>query len=157
MNTISNKRCSRRNLPHFEYPGDLVFITISNSPGIVLTPKERDLVFSSVKFYDQKLYSLHILVVMPNHCHFFVKTKINSLESGISMSEGVKRIKSYTTNQLRVRFRNEQHHWWLNDYFDKTIFDYDGFIAVRDYLRNNPVKAKLSSEASLYPWYYENL
>ena len=157
MKTIlTKKRRGRRNLPHFEEPGDIIFITITLLPGILLTDAEKDLIFTAIRFYDKKLYFLFCLVVMSTHTHFIFRMKSSMhKKQGHSMSEAIRKIKSYTTNQLKARFREEQHHWWLDDYFDKTIFDLESFRKVLEYIRMNPVKAHLNKNGGDYAWYYE--
>ena len=42
--------------------------------------------------------------------------------------------------------------FWHVDYWDRFIRDDRHFNAVRDYIDNNPVKARLVAEPHLWPW-----
>jgi len=155
MSKRSETRNWRNNLPHYEDPGDWVFITISLLPGLYLTNPEKQLIFEAIGFYDKKLYDLFAMTVMNDHAHMFFEIKQSDQLSKISSySDVVKRIKSYTAKELKRRHRNEVTQWWLEDYYDVTIFSEQEFFEVREYIRLNPVRSRYVGRSEEYPFLY---
>jgi len=60
---------TKRNLPHWEFPGSIYFITFSTANGYELNEIAKDIAFNTIKFHADKKYSLFACVVMSTHVH----------------------------------------------------------------------------------------
>ena len=45
---------------------------------------------------------------------------------------------------------------WQRDFFDHRIRDSDGLQLKADYIRQNPVRAKLTNDAKTWPYVWES-
>jgi len=64
----------RRRLPHWRLKGSIYFVTWrSQKMQPHLTPGERSLVVSALKYFDLQRYELLAYVVMPDHVHVLVQ------------------------------------------------------------------------------------
>lgn len=82
--------------------------------------------------YDQLAW-----VIMPNHVH-----AVFALRSPHQLNDIVHAWKSYTAHALN-KLLGRSGPIWQKDYFDRLIRDEDHLARVVEYIRNNPVKAKL--------------
>lgn len=86
---------------------------------------------------------------MPNHVHLLL-----SLKENIPLESIVTSWKRFTSRSIG------EGPLWQRDYFDRLIRDWDHFLNVARYIRNNPKKAKLPEGAYLLhlaPWVTELL
>lgn len=74
---------------------------------------------------------------MPNHIHFLMPPK-----EGISLSEIVHSIKSYTANEANKVLRR-RGSFWQHEPFDRYTRNRLHYVNVIKYIENNPVKANL--------------
>lgn len=103
----------------------------------------------SLKHFDRTRYILHCHVVMPNHLHVLF-----SVDARKSISSVVSTWKRWTATRIG-QMSGEPGGIWQRDYFDRLIRDWDHFVNVARYIRNNPRKAGLPAGAyQLYeaPW-----
>jgi putative transposase len=112
-------------------------------------PQNSDVVDQSLKHFDRERYLLHCHVVMPNHLHVLV-----SVCPEVGLASVVSTWKRWTATRIG-RGIDRTGGIWQRDYFDRLIRDWDHFINVARYIRNNPRKAGLPDGAyRLYeaPW-----
>ena len=96
--------------------------------------------------WDGERYKLISWVIMPNHAHILL-----TLEQGVSVSEIMHSIKSYTAHEAN-KLLNRQGQFWAKEYFDRYIRDYKHFASTIKYIENNPVKARLCSSPEKWPY-----
>ena len=63
----------RRNLPHWEQPGSVYFITFRTAKNFVLSDELKDIIFQNIQFYSNKKYKLYSCVVMHDHAHVILQ------------------------------------------------------------------------------------
>ena len=91
-------------------------------------------------------YELIEWCIMPNHVHVLIK-----VEPGVSLSTILHSWRTYTAHEAnKVLGRTGQ--FWMHEYFDRYIRDIDHFNKTINYIRNNPVKAGLTTEPAQWPW-----
>ena len=110
------------------------------------TPEAAQVVSDALRHFDQQRYVLFAWVIMPNHVHVLIETRV-----GWSISAVVHSWKSFTANTVN-RQLGRTGPLWQREYFDRAIRDERHFWAVVDYIHNNPVKANLVSEAKDWPF-----
>jgi putative transposase len=156
MKSISEFRYHKRNLPHYEEPGNIYFITISTRSDCELTNTAKDIVFTSIKFHSQKMYTLFACVVMNNHIHLIIRPKEKISNLYFSLAQIMHSLKSYSAKQVnKAVHRNGKV--WLEERYDRIIRDDDDFMNKMNYTIYNPVRAGLVDNPEEYPWLYHEI
>ncbi len=138
---------SRRHLPHLELEGSYYFTTTTTKFRRVLTPDERAIVLSAIRFMDGKKYDLDAAVVMPDHFHTILQPLGKSSEGVYSLREIFHSIKSFSANKIGGVV-------WQDENFDHLIRDEKDYSEKLNYTLWNPVKAEIVSEPWEYPFLY---
>ncbi|MFP4068843.1 MAG: REP-associated tyrosine transposase [Opitutales bacterium] len=86
-------------------------------------------------------------VVMPNHVHFICLPETSALP----MKEAIKQFKGRSARLVNQRL-GRSGRFWQEDWFDRWMRNERELARCIDYLRRNPVKAKLASDWKQYPW-----
>ena len=91
-------------------------------------------------------YELIQWCIMPNHVHVLIK-----VEPEVSLSTILHSWRTFTAHEAnKVLGRTGQ--FWMHEYFDRYIRDVDHFNKTVNYIRNNPVKAGLTTDPDHWPW-----
>jgi len=85
--------------------------------------------------------------VMPNHIHFLIRRGTSTH----SLKEIVKRFKGRSSRWLNQEL-DVEGKFWQADWFDRWMRNESELKRTVDYIRNNPVKAKLVNEWVDYRW-----
>jgi len=96
--------------------------------------------------FDGERYRLIEWVIMPNHVHVLIEVL-----PGNRLSDVVHSWKSFTAKEAN-RILGRSGEFWMPDYFDRFIRDEKHLAAVREYIRNNPVKAGLVEKPEDWKW-----
>jgi len=96
--------------------------------------------------FDDVKYKLHACVIMPNHGHIMLMPK-----TSIPLSSIMHSMKSYTANRAN-ELLSRSGAFWAREYFDRYIRNGQHFANTVAYIHNNPVKAKLCSDPSDWPF-----
>ena len=112
-------------------------------------PVAARLVQDSLRRFDGERYRLLAWVVMPNHVHVLFQTR-----GGWTMSRIVSSWKSFTGRRLaQAASRSDlEQRIWHREYWDRYVRDEAHLSAVRDYIHENPVKARLVSRSVEWEW-----
>jgi REP element-mobilizing transposase RayT len=128
-------RIYRRRLPHWRGEGATYFVTWRVHPDQdELSPDERDLVVSALRYFEGERYRLHAFVVMNDHVHTLVTPA-----KGHSLERMVRSWKSFSANQFH-QSANRVGPVWQDEYMDHIIRSPAEFIEKSDYIVNNPSK-----------------
>jgi putative transposase len=145
---------TRRNLPHFQEPGRIYFLTWRCREGQRLAPEERGLVLAALLYYDDNKWKVYTAVILPDHVHSLVQP-LPHPEGGVhdlaEILHSVKRFSAYQINRLR----GAKGPLWQDERYDRMVRDETEFLEKWNYIRNNPVKAGLAVTPEDYPWLYE--
>ena len=93
-------------------------------------------------YRDQGKYSLHEFVVMPDHIHLLVTPAPE-----ISVEKAVQFIKGGYSYRLR---KIEKMQVWQESFTNHRIRDTEDYERHCEYIRLNPVRARLVREAAAY-------
>jgi len=96
--------------------------------------------------FDGERYRLLAWVVMPSHVHVLIETM-----HGFPLAGVVKSWKSFSAVKANSAL-GRSGRFWARDYFDRYIRDDGHFLAVKEYIENNPVKAGLVGRALDWPF-----
>lgn len=124
---------------------------------ILQVPEVAACVIDTWRHFDGKRYHLLEWVVMPNHCHVLIE----QIE-GVSLGKIVLSWKNYTARWINgyksragarlSRENSDDGKVWHREYWDRYIRNERHFLAARDYIIMNPVKAGLVAKPSDWPW-----
>jgi REP element-mobilizing transposase RayT len=150
----------QRDLPHWEIAGAVYFITFNTWEKLELTPAARQIVLDACKFFDNQRYRIFVLVVMPDHVHMLMQplpwdrhlTCVN--QQVWSLSSIMHSIKSYSA-KLISKVMPHIGTVWQSERYDHIIRSQQEFENTWEYIRQNPVKAKLSETPEAYPFFWQ--
>jgi REP element-mobilizing transposase RayT len=96
-----------------------------------------EIVQNSLENFDGERYKLIAWVIMPNHVHLLLKPV-----NGWELFKILHSFKSFTAQEAN-KLLNRSGRFWMREYFDRRIRDYEHFERTFRYIENNPVKAGL--------------
>jgi carbamoylphosphate synthase large subunit/REP element-mobilizing transposase RayT len=103
-------------------------------------PSASRIVSETLQHFDRDRYLLDAYVVMPNHVHALVKPIGQH-----SMADILHSWKSFTANAIN-RALDREGTVWMRETFDAIVRDEAHLDACRDYIEQNPQKARLSPD-----------
>ena len=104
--------------------------------------RARLLIEALFSYRDQKKYLLHEFVVMPDHIHLLLTPAIE-----ISVEPVMQLIKGGYSYRLR---KIETNQVWQESFTNHRIRDAEDYERHREYIRLNPVRARLVRDAGEY-------
>jgi putative transposase len=155
LKTVKEFKFYRRNLPYYEDPGNVYFITFRTTGGIILSDIAKDIIFTTIKFHAGKKYKLYCCIVMDTHVHCILQPLEESKGTLFSLSQIMHSIKSYSANKIQ-RTSNLSGKFWQDENYDRVIRDDSEFLEKMEYIISNPLKAGMVENPDKYKWlYYE--
>jgi REP element-mobilizing transposase RayT len=109
---------------------------------ILSDPAVAELVESTILNEHGKSCDIRAWVIMPNHAHVMLRPYEGHDLAGI-----MKRMKGVSARKIN-QYLEREGTVWQADYFDRFIRDEDDFLRKLQYIENNPVSAKLVSDAA---------
>jgi putative transposase len=152
---VQSFKITRRNLPHWQQPGKVYFLTWRCKKGEILSPEERTITLGALKYWDGRKWTLYAAVIMSDHVHVLVQPLAGAEGGGVyDLAEIIHSVKSFSVHQIN-RQRGSQGFVWQDERFDRIVRDEAEFLEKWNYIRNNPMKAALAESPEDYPWLYE--
>jgi putative transposase len=108
-------------------------------------PQRAELMMNVLQQYrEQKKYSLHEFVIMPDHLHLLLMPALDiSLERVLQLIKGGF---SYRLGQVKRELV------WQESFTNHRICDKQDYQRHAEYIRMNPVRARLVDAPELYPY-----
>jgi len=100
------------------------------------------LMVDTLKHYDRTGYKLHAYVIMPDHLHLLI-TPIESIEKSMQLIKGGFSFRA----KKELQFNGEI---WQTGFTDHRIRNEEDWTRHLEYIRSNPIEARLVSEIVLY-------
>ncbi len=125
------------------------FATTKTSLGRALLQSERnaDLLIEVLRScVANDKFKIHDFVVMPDHVHVLL-----TLDGTMSIEKAMQLIKGGYSYRLRKEL-GYTGEIWQRGYSEVRVGDRKSFLAHRDYIYQNPVKAGLVDVAEKYPY-----
>ena len=91
---------------------------------------------------------------MPDHVHLLMQPLPKSDNEFWSLSSIMHSIKSYSAKQI-AKLMKHIGTVWQDERYDRIIRDNEEFQNTWEYIRQNPVKAKLSATPEEYPFLWQ--
>jgi REP element-mobilizing transposase RayT len=151
---VTSFKISRRNLPHWQEPNRVYFLTWRCLKGQALSPEERKITLESLCYWNGKKWTLFAAVVMPDHVHALAQPLVVKEGGAYDLGEILHSVKSFSAHHIN-RQRGMKGSVWQDERFDRIMRDEMEFNEKWQSIRNNPVKNGLSENPEDYPWLYE--
>ncbi|OGN99158.1 MAG: hypothetical protein A2Y58_01100 [Chloroflexi bacterium RBG_13_51_52] len=153
LKPVKEFRIHKRNLPHWEHPGSVYFITFKAASGYELVDAAKDIIFNTIRHHADKKYKLYGCVVMKTHVHIVLSPLEESKNSYYSLTQIMHSIKSYSANRIQ-RALNKQGSVWVVENYDRIVRDDDAYYEILNYILFNPVKAGIVHKPEEYRWLF---
>jgi len=101
--------------------------------------------------FNHERYILYEWVVMPNHVHVLIKPLC-----GNQLSDILHSWKSYTANAINKKL-GKSGQFWMRESYDHIIRNEKSFVKIKEYIRNNPIKAGIKQSISSFQLEKEKL
>ncbi len=127
-------------------------------PDTLANPDVANIVRDSLMYWDQNRFFLLAYCIMPNHVHILITPNCGRLEVQTILSKTMYSIKRYTSNQIN-KLMGQTGAFWSRESYDRVVRNDEEFYRIIEYIRQNPVKAKLVSDWKDWPhtWVKETL
>ncbi len=106
--------------------------------------RASETVATALKHFHGQRVQTGDFVVMPNHVHALLTPF-----QGFELEEILHSIKSYTANEIN-RLYARKGTFWMDESHDHIVRDAEELLRIQEYIRRNPLKAKLKTEAFRY-------
>lgn len=107
-------------------------------------PEISKILFDSLLHFDRDRYQMGDFVVMPNHVHLLC-----AFRTAESMKEQCRSWTHFTATKIN-RQLGQKGNFWQPDPFDHLVRSREQYDYLRDYIRDNPRKAKLNPGSYRY-------
>jgi putative transposase len=119
-------------------------VTWQRLPIFRVEARARLLIEVLLGYRDQGKYLLHEFVIMPDHIHLLLTPALE-----ISLERAVQLIKGGYSYRLR---KLEKIGVWQESFTNHRIRDAEDYARHCEYVRMNPVRARLARDAREYPF-----
>ena len=152
---VQSFQVSRRNLPHWQEPGKVYFITWRCIKERTIRPEERTIVMEALRHWDGVKWLVYVAVVLPDHVHILAQPLPRGEGGAFDLAEIIHSVKSFSSQKIN-RLVGNSGSLWQDERYDRIVRDEAEFLEKWQYIRNNPLKEELSPTPEEYPWLYEN-
>lgn len=149
--TLDRKYDYRRNLPHYQKAGRVVFITFRKGNRIAFSPEARDTILHHCLHDRGKRYDLHAAVVMPDHVHLLLTPLRDEKGWPYSLPTILKLLKGTSARSIN-KLLNSSGPVWQEESLDHVVRSQESFEEKQEYIRQNPVRRGLAKRPEDYKW-----
>jgi len=139
----------RRHLPHWQAGGSWYFVTFRLARG-PLPAEARRAVMDVLMGGDGARYELVAAVVMPDHVHCVLHPLERAPGAWLDLGRLLKTLKGVSARRVN-EVLSTRGTVWQDESWDRVIRSEPELWARVEYIRTNPVRAGLVSEAEEYP------
>ncbi|MBI4645916.1 MAG: transposase, partial [Bacteroidia bacterium] len=108
--------------------------------------KVAKIVADALLHFNNQRYFLDKWVIMPNHIHVLVKPF-----KEFALPDILHSWKSFTANVIN-KLLNKKGQLWMHESYDHIVRNEKSLLAIRNYIRQNPVKANLTLPDCAQSW-----
>lgn len=104
-------------------------------------PEVRQLVGLALTKFDTLRLDLDCAVIMPNHVHLLLKPGADE-----NVFKLIGSMKGASARACNLKLGRPSQAFWMEDSYNRIVRNYEELKAFRDYIRENPLKAKLRAD-----------
>jgi REP element-mobilizing transposase RayT len=110
-------------------------------------PAIADMIVEAIEYNANILghYLLHAFAIMPNHVHLLATP-------AVPLPKLTKSLKGITAKRANAMLALTGSSFWQEESYDRLARNEGEFEKIRNYIEQNPVRARLVREASEYRW-----
>ncbi len=142
-------KITRRHLPHWTVDNAVYFVTF-NSRNTEFNRTEQITILEHIKKGNNKYYTLHATIVMPDHVHMIFEPLPK-----YTLRRIMKGTKGASANLIN-KLRGANGQIWQDESFDRIIRDEKEYHEKVVYMYNNPLKKGLTEDPENYHGWYIN-
>jgi putative transposase len=124
---VQSFQISRRNLPHWQEPGAVYFLTWRCQQGKSLSPEERTITLKAICHWDHIKWTLYAAVVLPDHVHVLAQPLLKDEIGAFDLAEILHSIKRHSALTIN-RTRGDQGPLWQDERYDRIVRDEAEFL-----------------------------
>jgi len=117
-------------------------VTANRQPIFRREAVARLLIETLAHYRDERKFLLHEFVIMPDHVHALLTPS-----GEISLEQAMQFIKGGFSYRLKAR-----PPVWQASFTNHRVRDWEDYQHHREYIRMNPVRARLAARAEAYPY-----
>jgi REP element-mobilizing transposase RayT len=116
-------------------------------PVYLKQPEIAEMVVGALIDGDKRFhrYDLHSFVIMPNHVHLLVTSRVE-------LATWLRSLKGFTGHEALRMLNRRGASFWQDESYDHLVRNDDELFRVRRYIEWNPVKAGLVGLPEDFPW-----
>ena len=141
----------RRRLPHFQKFDRTLFVTFCRLARVPFPEAARDLILQHCLFEHEKRVELHAVVVMPDHVHLLFKPLRDPDGWPYPLQKVLKMIKGTSARDIN-KLLGSCGPVWEEESFGHVLRSQESLKEKIEYIRMNPVRARLVDEPDDYKW-----
>jgi putative transposase len=136
----------RRRLPHYQKDDRPVFVTFRVMLGSILSPQARSLTLQHCLYDSGRRYTLHAVVIMPDHVHVLFTALRDEAGWTFALPEIMKAIKGTSARSIN-KLTGRRGRVWQDESFDHVMRGAESLEETVEYIRQNPVRRGLVNKA----------
>lgn len=148
---LANRYEYRRRLPHFQKPGQTIFVSFRKKPRTPLPAPCRSAVLSCCLYGNGRRFHLHATVVMPEHVHLLMTPLRDEDGDPFCLRDILKGIKGASARQIN-ELLGSSGPVWQEESFDHVTRNEESLEDKIEYIRQNPVRRGLVRTPEEYEW-----
>ncbi|MDH7528379.1 MAG: TaqI-like C-terminal specificity domain-containing protein, partial [Ignavibacteria bacterium] len=112
---------------------------LNNGYGSCILKDEKiaRIVADTLLHFNGERYDLDDWVIMPNHVHLLIRPR-----NDYTLSDILHSIKSYSAHRIN-KVLNRKESVWMHESYDHIVRNENSFLAIKNYIRSNPIKANV--------------
>ena len=143
---VQKQRLRRLDLVFVRSPIYFITACTKNRRGVLATPAIHETFLHFAKEAPSHGAWVGAYVIMPDHLHLFVATD----DEKIAISAWMKSLKNTISKTLRANGVAPPH--WQKTFFDHVLRSSESYSEKWNYVRENPVRARLVANAEDWPY-----
>jgi REP element-mobilizing transposase RayT len=145
----------RRQLPHLQCDYKQHFVTFCTDRRWVLPERVRCIVLQCCLHDNGVKFDLRVAVVMPDHVHMIFTPLVDERAMEIcSLAEIMDAVKGASAHKVNKSLGRKGRVWQVES-FDHVVRSSENLDAKMAYVLENPVRAGLVEQWTLYPWLWK--
>ena len=145
----------RRRLPHFQKFDRPLFVTFCRLGRIPFPDAARDFIIQHCLFEHKKRIELDAVVVMPDHVHLLFTPLRDPNGWPYPTQKILKMIKGTSARDIN-KLLGSCGPVWEEESFDHVLRSQENLKQKVEYIRMNPVRARLVDRPEKYKWLWIN-
>ncbi len=141
----------RRRLPHYQKPGQAIFVTLCKLGREPFPPAARNSAIRHCVYDHGRRFKLHAAVVMPEHVHLLLTPLEDPQGWPYALPAILKLIKGVSARDVN-RLLGWSGPVWQEESFDHVLRSVESLAEKLEYIRQNPVRRGLVQKPEDYPW-----